>query len=161
MMVLMKLINWNFCGIYIQHRLYFSERCGFWKIISCIIKCRIYSDIDFRCFKPKENYTRSELLAWKFSILQSKENVSLSTLIWLSDAVHTLLICRSIISYLNFQDLCAEEEAALLIHMGIIWQNLSGIKKLSFTQNLIWICLPPAKWSMMQSDIMPVRMYLN
>ena len=49
------------------------------------------------CFKPKENYTRSELLAWKFSILQSKENVSLSTLIWLSDAVHTLLICRSII----------------------------------------------------------------
>ena len=31
-----------------------------------------------------------------------------------------LLICRSIISYLNFQDLCAEEEAALLIHMGII-----------------------------------------
>ena len=104
-MILMKLINWNFCGIYIQHRLYFSERCGFWKIISCIIKCRIYSDIDFRCFKPKENYTRSELLAWKFSILQSKENVSLSTLIWLSDAVHTLLICRSIISYLNFQDL--------------------------------------------------------
>lgn len=31
----------------------------------------------------------------------------------MSDTVHTLLICRSIISHLNFQDLCAEEEVAL------------------------------------------------